>query len=77
MREGDTNNYYLFREERPDVDRIYMNFVQATTGSGWVLYLLSWDEKVTLTILFQWLAAQCIPDARLGTYFWRDILAWP
>lgn len=22
------------REERPDVDRIYMNFVQATTGSG-------------------------------------------
>ena len=22
------------REERPDIDRIYMNFVQATTGSG-------------------------------------------
>src|SRR2546421_5230359 len=26
------------REERPDVDRIYMNYVQATTGSaGWPL----------------------------------------
>jgi uncharacterized protein YyaL (SSP411 family) len=22
------------REERPDVDRVYMTFVQATTGSG-------------------------------------------
>jgi uncharacterized protein YyaL (SSP411 family) len=23
------------REERPDVDRVYMTFVQATTGGGW------------------------------------------
>ena len=31
------------REERPDVDRIYMNFVQATTGSG------GWPMSVWLT----------------------------
>ncbi|KAI5800275.1 hypothetical protein DFH27DRAFT_482843 [Peziza echinospora] len=31
------------REERPDVDRIYMNFVQATTGSG------GWPLNVFLT----------------------------
>ncbi|KAK5142727.1 hypothetical protein LTR04_002131 [Oleoguttula sp. CCFEE 6159] len=31
------------REERPDVDRIYMNFVQATTGSG------GWPLNVFIT----------------------------
>ncbi|CUS11312.1 unnamed protein product [Tuber aestivum] len=31
------------REERPDIDRIYMNFVQATTGSG------GWPLSVFLT----------------------------
>lgn len=31
------------REERPDVDRLYMNFVQATTGSG------GWPMSVWLT----------------------------
>ncbi|KAK6594566.1 hypothetical protein H4I96_10297 [Botrytis cinerea] len=31
------------REERPDIDRIYMNFVQATTGSG------GWPLNVFLT----------------------------
>ena len=31
------------REERPDVDRIYMTFVQATTGSG------GWPMSVWLT----------------------------
>jgi uncharacterized protein YyaL (SSP411 family) len=31
------------REERPDVDRVYMNFVQATTGSG------GWPMSVWLT----------------------------
>jgi uncharacterized protein YyaL (SSP411 family) len=31
------------REERPDVDRVYMNFVQATTGSG------GWPLNVFLT----------------------------
>jgi Highly conserved protein containing a thioredoxin domain len=27
-------NIKVDREERPDVDRVYMTFVQATTGSG-------------------------------------------
>ena len=31
------------REERPDIDRVYMNFVQATTGSG------GWPMSVWLT----------------------------
>src|SRR5919197_1468459 len=31
------------REERPDIDRIYMNYVQATTGSG------GWPLNVFLT----------------------------
>ncbi|CAI6329273.1 unnamed protein product [Periconia digitata] len=41
------NNYFIpikiDREERPDVDRIYMNYVQATTGSG------GWPLNVFLT----------------------------
>jgi uncharacterized protein YyaL (SSP411 family) len=41
------NRYYVpvkvDREERPDVDRIYMTFVQATTGSG------GWPMSVFLT----------------------------
>ena len=31
------------REERPDVDKIYMTFVQATTGGG------GWPMSVLLT----------------------------
>ena len=31
------------REERPDVDRVYMSFVQSTTGSG------GWPMTVLLT----------------------------
>jgi len=41
------NRYYVpvkvDREERPDVDRVYMTFVQATTGSG------GWPMSVFLT----------------------------
>ncbi|KAK8212572.1 Six-hairpin glycosidase-like protein [Phyllosticta capitalensis] len=41
------NKYYIpvkvDREERPDVDRIYMNYVQATTGSG------GWPLNVFIT----------------------------
>ncbi|KAF2840327.1 hypothetical protein M501DRAFT_1010460 [Patellaria atrata CBS 101060] len=41
------NNHFvpikIDREERPDVDRIYMNFVQVTTGSG------GWPLNVFLT----------------------------
>ena len=36
-------NVKLDREERPDVDRIYMSYVQATTGSG------GWPMSVWLT----------------------------
>ena len=35
------------REERPDVDRVYMTFVQATTGSG------GWPMSVWLTPALQ------------------------
>src|SRR5262245_58147250 len=41
------NRYFVSikvdREERPDVDRVYMNFVEATTGSG------GWPMSVFLT----------------------------
>lgn len=43
------------REERPDIDRIYMNFVQATTGSG------GWPMSV-------WLTPDLVPFYG-GTYF--------
>ena len=36
-------NVKIDREERPDIDRIYMNYVQATTGSG------GWPMSVWLT----------------------------
>ncbi len=36
-------NIKVDREERPDVDRLYMAFVQATTGSG------GWPMSVWLT----------------------------
>src|SRR5213076_2058156 len=36
-------NIKVDREERPDVDRVYMTFVQATTGSG------GWPMSVFLT----------------------------
>jgi len=44
---GVLNDHYVAikvdREERPDVDRVYMTFVQATTGSG------GWPMSVWLT----------------------------
>ena len=36
-------NIKVDREERPDVDRVYMTYVQATTGSG------GWPMSVFLT----------------------------
>jgi len=48
-------NIKLDREERPDVDRIYMTFVQATTGSG------GWPMSVVLTPELQPIAG--------GTYY--------
>ena len=51
-------NIKLDREERPDVDRVYMTFVQATSGSG------GWPMSV-------WLQPDLKPIAG-GTYFPPD-----
>ena len=51
------------REERPDVDRIYMTFVQATTGGG------GWPMSV-------WLTPDLKPFFG-GTYFPPDGSLWP
>lgn len=48
-------NIKVDREERPDVDRMYMSFIQATTGSG------GWPMSVFLTPNLEPLAG--------GTYF--------
>src|SRR6184192_4012891 len=48
-------NIKVDREERPDVDRVYMTFVQATTGGG------GWPMSV-------WLTPQLAPFVG-GTYF--------
>ena len=51
------------REERPDVDRVYMTFVQATTGSG------GWPMSV-------WLTPDLKPFYG-GTYFPADVAVGP
>ncbi|GJJ13380.1 hypothetical protein Clacol_007633 [Clathrus columnatus] len=51
-------NIKVDREERPDVDRIYMTFVQATSGRG------GWPMSV-------WLTPELAPFFA-GTYFPRD-----
>src|SRR5438094_5754044 len=48
-------NIKVDREERPDVDRVYMTFVQATTGGG------GWPMSV-------WLTPELTPFVG-GTYF--------
>ncbi|MBI2821463.1 MAG: thioredoxin domain-containing protein [Acidobacteria bacterium] len=59
------------REERPDVDRVYMTFVQATTGSG------GWPMSVFLTPELKpfWGGTYFPPDARNGMPGFRDILS--
>src|SRR5205809_4983851 len=52
---GEFVNIKVDREERPDVDRVYMTFVQATTGGG------GWPMSV-------WLTPQLEPFVG-GTYF--------
>ncbi len=58
------------REERPDVDRIYMLFVQATTGSG------GWPMSVWLTPDLRpfFGGTYFPPDQRYGRPGFRDIL---
>ena len=60
----------LDREERPDVDRIYMLFVQATTGSG------GWPMSVWLTPDLRpfFGGTYFPPDQRYGRPGFRDIL---
>jgi uncharacterized protein YyaL (SSP411 family) len=58
------------REERPDVDRIYMLFVQATTGSG------GWPMSVWLTPELKpfFGGTYFPPDNRYGRPGFRDLL---
>ena len=58
------------REERPDVDRIYMLFVQTTTGSG------GWPMSVWLTPQLKafYGGTYFAPDARYGRPGFRSIL---
>ena len=58
------------REERPDVDRVYMTFVQATTGSG------GWPMSVWLTPDLKpfYGGTYFPPDARWGKPGFPDIL---
>ena len=58
------------REERPDVDRIYMLFVQASTGSG------GWPMSVWLTPELKpfFGGTYFPPDSRYGRPGFRDIL---
>src|SRR6266508_460143 len=58
------------REERPDVDRVYMTFVQATTGSG------GWPMSVWLTPSLQpfYGGTYFPPSARWGRPGFSEIL---
>jgi uncharacterized protein YyaL (SSP411 family) len=68
------NRYYIpikvDREERPDVDRVYMLFVQATTGSG------GWPMSVWLTPDLKpfFGGTYFPPEARYGHPGFRQIL---
>ncbi|MBI4455784.1 MAG: thioredoxin domain-containing protein [Acidobacteria bacterium] len=58
------------REERPDIDHVYMTFVQATTGGG------GWPMSVFLTPELKpfWGGTYFPPDARNGMPGFRQIL---
>jgi uncharacterized protein YyaL (SSP411 family) len=58
------------REERPDVDRVYMTFVQATTGSG------GWPMSVFLTPDLKpfYGGTYFPPDGRYGRPGFKDLL---
>ena len=59
------------REERPDVDRVYMAFVQATTGSG------GWPMSVWLTPELQpfYGGTYYPPESQWGRPGFREVLA--
>src|SRR3954470_24057329 len=60
----------LDREERPDVDRVYMTFVQATTGSG------GWPMSVWLTPDLKpfYGGTYFPPEAKWGRHGFPDLL---
>ena len=63
-------NIKVDREQRPDVDRVYMTFVQATTGSG------GWPMSVWLTPNLQPFVGGTYfpPDDRYGQPGFRKVL---
>ena len=63
-------NIKVDMEERPDVDRIYMNFVQMTTGrGGWPMNVFLTPEKVPF-----FGGTYFPPEQRYGMPSWRQIL---
>src|SRR5436309_4872165 len=63
-------NIKVDREERPDVDRVYMTFVQATTGGG------GWPMSVWLTPDLKpfYGGTYFPPDSRWGRPGFRQVL---
>src|SRR5215831_2487839 len=63
-------NIKVDREERPDVDRVYMTFVQATTGAG------GWPMSVWLTPSLEpfYGGTYFPPDARWGRPSFVEVL---
>ena len=61
----------LDREERPDIDSIYMEACQAMTGSGgWPLNVFLTPEQVPF-----YTGTYFPPESRMGMPGWRDVLA--
>src|SRR5258707_672055 len=63
-------NIKVDREERPDVDRVYMTFVQATTGSG------GWPMSVWLTAVLKAVVGGTYfpPEERYGQPAFKEVL---
>jgi len=58
------------REERPDIDSIYMEACQAMTGSGgWPLNAFVTPEQVPIYV-----GTYFPPESRMGMPSWRDVL---
>ena len=61
----------LDREERPDIDSIYMEACQAMTGAGgWPLNVFLTPEQVPF-----YAGTYFPPEGRMGMPSWRDVLA--
>jgi uncharacterized protein len=59
------------REERPDIDSIYMEACQAMTGSGgWPLNAFVTPEQVPIYV-----GTYFPPESRMGMPSWREVLA--